>query len=296
MVDGVIALDSPSKRGTIAMTRRLFATALWAACLVMPLSQAILAAEARTNPWPTDTSPGLTALAKAADHDRYAYVFFWKAEGEATTRKQAAFATAMASLADRADAISVRVTDPAEKQTVDAFKVSRAPMPLVLAIAPNGAVTKAWPLDFDAAAAADGIVSPGMASCLKALQDNKMVLVSLQNAKTAHAAESSEAIDGFLADERFANAATRVVIDPADPAEAKFVTDLQVAPTTDTTVTVLLAPPGSPVATFPGAVSTAEIVAKVTDAAKGCCPGGKCGPGQCCPGGKCGPSEKGTSK
>lgn len=280
------------------MTRRLFATALaiWAPCLVISSSQSLLAAEARVNPWPTGTSPGLTALAKAANHDRYAYVFFWKTEGETTTRKQAAFAAAMASLADRADAISVRVNDASEKPTVDAFKVSRAPMPLVLAIAPNGAVTKAWPLDFDAAAAADGIVSPGMASCLKELQADKMVLVSLQNAETAHAAAATEAIDGFLADERFANVAARVVIDPADPAEAKFVADLQVSPTTDTTVTVLLAPPGSPVATFPGAVSTADIVAKVIDASKGCCPGGKCGPGQCCPGGKCGPSEKGTSK
>ncbi len=279
------------------MPRRLhtFFAILWAASVCLTATVA-MAASGVPNPWPTDASPGLTALAKAADHDRYAYVFFWKAEGDATQRKRKAFDAAMATLADRADAVSVCVADASEKPTVDAFKVSRAPMPLVIAIAPNGAVTKAWPLDFNAAAAADGIVSPGMASCLKALQADKMVFVTMQNTATAQSDEAMKAVAGFLTDERFANSAVSVTLDPADPAEAKLVTDLKVAPTTDTAVTVLLAPPGNPIATFTGAVTTADIVTKVTDAASGCCPGGKCGPGQCCPGGKCEPAQKGTSK
>lgn len=86
------------------------------------------------------------------------------------------------------------------------------------------------------------------------------------------------------------------MLDPADPAEASFLASLKVSPTTDKAITVLLAPPGNPVATFVGGVSTAAIVAKVTDAKSGCCPDGKCGPGQCCPGGKCGPTQKSSAK
>ncbi|MFM8496716.1 MAG: hypothetical protein ACKOEM_14550 [Planctomycetia bacterium] len=265
-------------------------------CLALSLGQFVRAAETSLSPWPADKSPGLAALAKAAEQNRYAYVFFWKTGGEATQRKREAFDAALATLSDRADAVSVCVSAPEEKATVDAFKVSRAPMPLVLAIAPNGAVTKAWPLDFQAATAGDGIVSDGAASCMKALQGNKMVLVSVQNSTTSHAGEALEAAAGFLADPRFAQAAENVVLDPADPAEATFLASLKVSPTTDKAITVLLAPPGNPVATFVGAVSTAAIVAKVTDAKSGCCPDGKCGPGQCCPGGKCGPSQSSSAK
>lgn len=262
----------------------------WTTCLA--IGNTTIAAEARANPWPTDASPGLTALAKAAEQQRHAYVFFWKAEDEATRRKREAFDAAMTSLGDRADAVSVCVTAPEEKPTVAAFKVSRAPMPLVIAVAPNGAVTKAWPLEFQAATADEGIVSDGAATCLKALQADKMVLVSVQNATTSHATEALEAATGFLADPRFAQAAEGIVLDPAEPAEARFLASLKVSPTTDEALTVLLAPPGKTVATFVGGVSTAAIVAKVTDAKSGCCPGGKCGPGQCCPGGKCGPTQK----
>lgn len=274
------------------MLRRLlvFTLALWTTCLALSCSQTMMAAEV-PHPWPTDTSPGLTALAKAADQNRYAYVFFWKAAGAATQQQRAAFEAAMATLGDRVDPVSVCITAPEEKPTVDAFKVSRAPMPLVLAIAPNGAITKAWPLDFRAAAAAEGIVSDGMAACMKAFQADKLVLVSVHNSTTAYADEAVQAATGFLNDERFATTAAGVFLDPADPAEASFLAQLKVSPATDKAVTVVLTPPGKPLTTFIGPVSTADIVATVTAAKSGCCPDGKCGPG-----GKCGPTQAATAK
>jgi hypothetical protein len=268
---------------------------MWTTCLALSLGGPMMAAELRPNPWPVGTSPGLTALAKAAEQNRFAYIFFWKTEGAATQQKREAFAAAIERLGERVDPVSVCVSAPEEKPTVDAFKVSRAPMPLVLAVAPNGAVTKAWPGDFQAATAAEGMISDAAASCLKAIQDNKLALVSVQNSTTLHAEEAAQAVVGFLNDERFTGSVEAIFLDPADPAEAGFLADLKVSPTTDKAVTVLLAPPGNPVATFVGGVSTAAIVAKVTDAKNGCCPDGKCGPGQCCPGGKCGPTQKSSA-
>jgi hypothetical protein len=268
---------------------------MWSAVATLTAIPPAEAADA-TSTRPAGKSPGLVALAAATEHDRYAYIFFWKVEGDATKRGRDAFEAALKSLGDRADAVSVCVADPEEKPTVDAFGVSRAPMPLVLAVAPNGAVTKAWPTGFSEANAAEGIVSPGMAACLKPLQDNKLVLVTVHNASMADAGPALDAVAGFLADERFAARAAGVVLDPADPAEAKFLADLKVSPESATPVTVLLAPPGNPVATFAGTVTTADIIAKVTDAASGCCPGGKCGPGQCCPGGKCDPPTSSSTK
>jgi hypothetical protein len=68
-------------------------------------------------------------------------------------------------------------------------------------------------------------------------------------------------------------------MDPGDPTEASFLESLQVDPRTPTAITVLLAPPGQPVATFAGAVTKDQIVAKVQ---AGPCAGGQCGPGGCC--------------
>jgi hypothetical protein len=74
-----------------------------------------------------------------------------------------------------------------------------------------------------------------------------------------------------------------VAIDPADPAEASFLRDLQVDPRANTSVTVLLAPPGSVVGKFDGAVTKEQLVAKLQTAQSNPCAGGKCGPGGCGP-------------
>ena len=50
---------------------------------------------------------------------------------------------------------------------MDKFGVSRAPMPLVLALAPNGAITKGFPIKFDEKQLREGFVSPCTAKCLK---------------------------------------------------------------------------------------------------------------------------------
>ena len=120
----------------------------WIAMCLVGMSFALLStaamAEPSANPWPTNESPGLSLLSAASDSGRYSYVFFWKDKTDATQRRLEAFSSAVTAIAEQADAVTVCVTDPKEKATVDAFKVARAPMPLVVAVAPNGAITKAW--------------------------------------------------------------------------------------------------------------------------------------------------------
>ena len=181
--------------------------------------------------------------------------------------------------------VSVRVTEPREAETVKVFGVDRAPLPLIAAVAPNGAVTKAWPLKATPKQLMEGLVSNGTAACLKAMQEQKLSLVCIHNSKTAHSDAVRQAAAGFQADERF-GAATKVIeINPADSREHAFLTSLKVSPKTRDAVTVLLSPAGQPIAKFAGTVTTSQLVAKIETAQQGCCPGGKCGPGGCCPGG-----------
>lgn len=248
-------------------------------------------AEEPANPWPRDSSPGLTALASASEQGQYAFVVFWKQDNEQTQRMYSIVQSTLMNMPTTAVTVSVCVADQREGATVEQFGVDRAPLPLVAAVAPNGAVTKAWPLQVRAEQLREGIVSDGTARCMKALQDQKLVLLCVQNSKTAHNTAAWQGAQGFATDARFATSSEVVTLDPADSREVGFLKTLQVNPQTSEAVTVLLTPPGRPVAQFVGAVSTEEIVAKVTSAKAGCCPGGQCGPGGCCPGGKCGPAK-----
>ena len=155
---------------------------------------------------------------------------------------------ALTNMSTAAAIVSVCVTDPRERATVEKFGVDRAPLPLVVAVAPNGAVTKAWPLQVRAEQLREGIVSNCTARCMKALQDQKLVLLCVQNARTAHNAAAWQGAQGFKADARFASASEVVTVDPSDSREAGFLKTLQVNPKTSEAVTVLLAPPGRPVA------------------------------------------------
>ena len=57
-------------------------------------------------------------------------------------------------------------------------------MPLVLAVAPNGAVTGGFPTTFEKQQLVDAIATPSTQKCLKALQDGKLVFLCVQNGET----------------------------------------------------------------------------------------------------------------
>lgn len=242
------------------------------------------------------TSPAASAISTAAQNGKYLFVFFWKENDRQTQSMYGVFKSAAAKIAESATAISVNTNDAREKPIVDRFGVSRAPMPLVLALAPNGAVTKGFPVRFtEEQLLHDAFVSSGTAKCLKALQARKLVLLCVQNQQTQFSQAAMQGVMGFKSKARLGSATEIVMVDPSDTGEASFLQSLEVDPRTPDAVTVLLAPPGRPVATFVGAVTVDDIVTKVAASqSSGCCPGGQCGPGGggssgCCPGGQCGP-------
>ena len=179
--------------------------------------------------------------------------------------------------------VSVGINDPAEKPLVDRYGLTRAPMPLVMAFAPNGAVTKAFPGKFDEQQLQTALVSPCYAQCLKPLQDRKLVLLCVQH--VSHRPDPRCRGRGGLQERpRTTRPVTEVVpLNADDTAEANFLKELKVDTRTPGPVTVLMAPPGTVVGKFDGAVTKKELVAKLASAQSACGPGGKCGPGGCGP-------------
>lgn len=249
-------------------------TALLGLCLAVPC-RAMAA-----SPY---VSRGMAAIENAARSNKYLFIFFWKQNDQNTGAMFQKFKEVMPKMADRADPLVVHVADPAEKPMVDKFGVSRAPMPLVVALAPNGAITKGCPVKFDEKQLQEAFVSPCTAECMKALQNRKLVLLCVQNHKTQFNQVALRGVQEFKADARFARATEVVALDPSDHSEASFLNDLRVNPQTPQAVTILLAPPGTPVATFTGPVTKDQLVTKLAAAKSDPCAGGKCGPGGCKP-------------
>ena len=235
-----------------------------------------------------DTNQGMAALQRASAGNRYLFVFFHNTMDQKTDALWSVFQGAMAKAGLRAESISINILDENEKPIVDHFGVSRAPMPLVLAIAPNGAVMGGYPTSFNESQLLQAFGSPAMERTLKALQDRKLVLICIQNQSTQSNQAALQGVNEFRADPQFGPATEVVTFDPADPAEAPFLSRLQIDPTVTVAQTVMMVPPGSVVGKFMAGTTKTMLLSKLQTS--GACGPGGCGPGGCGPGG-CAPGS-----
>ena len=245
---------------------------------VAPVSAAAQGAEKAASA----TAGGLAALNQAAQAKRYAFLFIWKEQNEQTTAMRKVFDRALTSIADRADAVVVKVDDPDEEALVDKFQLRRAPLPLVLSVAPSGAILGGFPTKFSEEDLVHAFGSPCTEQVMKTVQDRKLVLLCVQNDKTKSNAEALQGVRDFEADSRYSGSTNVVMLDPADAAEASFLQDLKIDSQTAQAVTVLIAPPGVAVTEVKGPV-TKDVLVDALQKASSACASGSCGPGGCGP-------------
>jgi hypothetical protein len=221
---------------------------------------------------------------RAAAARKYVFIFFWREDDPQTQKAWSVVQPAMAKLANSAEGISIRITNPAEKQIVDKYGVTRAPMPLVLAIAPCGAITRAFTKAFDEDQLRTAFVSPCTQLCLKALQNRKLVFVCLvEQANPQEQVTIPRGVKEFKADEKYGQATEIILVNVRDAGEAAFLKELAVGEHVSTPLTIFLAPPGVLVGKFGGEATKAALLAKLAAAQSNPCAGGKCGPGGCGP-------------
>lgn len=216
-------------------------------------------------------SKGEAVLAHAAASNKSCCLVFYKAWEDPTV---ATMAQAVKAHVEKYPAHvvwnAVQVTDPAEKSVVDRFSLSRAPMPMVVAVHPNGAVTGYFPSKVTDADLAKTLVSPTKAECMKQLQQNQLVLLCVQ---TSPQQPLPQGVLQFQADPQFAKR-TRIVTALAnDTNETGFFADMKVAQGQPSTV--FLAPPGVVVGRF-APTATAKDLATALHAAGKCCDDKNC--------------------
>lgn len=225
---------------------------------------------------------GQEAIQSAEKENKYLFIFFYKEQNEKMLRMQKIFDQAIQKLGDRIKSIKIKSNDPNEKSIIDRFNLKRTPMPFVLVLAPNGAITGGFP-SFTEEQLLDSITSTSAAKCLKELQEHKLVILCLQNSQTTNNEAALIGINDFKADPRYATATEIVMIDPSNIQEHKFLNQLALDNHPSQATTVLIAPPAEVIGKYQGPITKAQLVTDLQNAASGCC-----GPGGCCPGGKCG--------
>jgi|SRR5579885_644687 hypothetical protein len=210
--------------------------------------------------------------ARAAAEGKTTYLVFyrnWDATAQAVGQAVKSHAEKHAA---KAAWVPVGITDPAQKALVDKFQVGRAPMPLVLGVHPNGAITGVFQKPMTEAEFVQTLVSPAKAECMKGLQANRLVLLCVQ---TSAQQPVPQGVKDFQADPQFAQRTQVATVQLNDPNEASFFAHLQIDPQANAPVTVFMAPPGVLVGRFPPTASKAELSQALHKAGK-CCDDKNC--------------------
>lgn len=209
----------------------------------------------------------------AAQQQKFTFVLFYKQNDTPTQAMAKTISDGLASRADRAVAVYVNVSDPAEKGIVEHFGVSRAPMPFLLAVAPNGAISCVFPQKIEDANLDAAFITPTMARVMKLIQGGKLVLLCVRANDTE---QTPGVVREFQADPQFSNRISVVSMQLTDPAETRFLGDLKINPaTTRATTVVFMAPPGVLIGKYSPLASKVQLAADLHAAGR-CCDDPNC--------------------
>jgi hypothetical protein len=212
------------------------------------------------------------SVAQAAAQGRYSFIVFYRDDNDLTRAMMQAVTAKATARPDFGVPTFVQITNPAEAAIVRQYDVSRAPMPLTLVTAPNGAITGAFPQRVTEQQLDETFVTPAMSHCMKAMQEGKIVFLCLQ---TTPQFLVSPGVAEFLADPQFKDRAQAVPVQAADPVEAELLKELELGTQPGQASTACFAPPGVLVGKFNPASSKIEIAAALHKAGK-CCDDPNC--------------------
>ena len=152
---------------------------------------------------------------------------------------------------------------------MDRFRLQYAPMPLLLAIAPNGVITGGFPVRVNEQSLLNAFATPCTTTLLKALEDGKLVFVCVQNSKSESRKPAMRGVRKFRRDPRFAHGTEMIIVDPADATEKELLENLRIDPETPEAVTVFFGPRGRPIGEFYGETNLDELVHTIDSSMSG---------------------------
>lgn len=207
----------------------------------------------------------------ASDNLPFTYILFYRSNDVATQKMNGILQSTL-SQRDDSQLYSVQIEDPKQQAIIKKFDATRLPMPAVAVLANNGAVCTVFPQRVSESQLLAAMVSPAQARCLKALQDQKLVLLCAQPNESASIPQS---VRQFQADPLFASRTEVITVQAKDPEEAKFLNQLRVRTDQPSTMIAFMAPPGVMIGHFNANV-TFDTLAQKLGAAGKCCDDENC--------------------
>jgi len=211
-------------------------------------------------------------LASAAENDQFTFILFWKANDEATHAMGKSLDALAPQYEERAVATSIQIGGAEDQDIVKRLNVSRFPMPLIVSVAPNGAITGYFQKTFTAENVTKALVTPTMTQCMKSMQGGKIVLVCAQPGESGVVPKGARDLHN---DPSFKERTVVVRLVTNDPAEARFLKELKIDAKDTSVQTAILAPPGVLVGKFSANASKDDMAAKLHAAGK-CCDDENC--------------------
>ncbi|MBX7165957.1 MAG: hypothetical protein K1X74_06370 [Pirellulales bacterium] len=211
-------------------------------------------------------------LASSAKDNKFTYVVFYKQYDATSKAMTKTVQQGLAGHENEAVITYSQVTSPEEQALVKKFGLERTPMPMTLAVAPNGAITGIFNTKLTPELVVDALVTPVMTRCMKSMQEGKIVLVCVH--RTAEPAVPQCASD-FQKDAFYADRSAVILLDANDQAEARFLAQMKIEPAKTGDVIVMLAPPGMLVGQFANTTTKEQLAAALHKAGK-CCDDPNC--------------------
>ncbi len=190
---------------------------------------------------------GADGVEQNAGNDQYTYYVFYRNDDSLTRRMQSAVESHVKDHAEQAASQKVHVYSKDDSAIIDKFDARRLPLPSVIGVAPNGAVTCIYHRKVSAAQLKRSILSPRYADVVLALQNGKIAVVSLLPDDDV---EPSSAASSFLKSEDFSDRSEHIQVSAKDPEERDFFARVKVSTDLEQPKTILFAPPGRHLGTF----------------------------------------------
>lgn len=213
------------------------------------------------------------AIEKARKDNKYLFLIFYNTKDNfyhAMKKELDAYKTKNAKDLYLHD---VLMTNEKDAEIIYKYRVRGAPLPLLLVIAPNGAVTGGFPQKASAEQLDRCFPSNLVLRMIKSIQDGRKVLILLKNNKTKNAAEMVKNANAALKDPMMNGTADLFIEDPTNPKNADFLAQCNLSQNMTETTIVAIVPPGRISGIFTGTTSKETLVAALSHrAGDGCCP------------------------
>ena len=234
-------------------------------------SQTYAQTASRSGAAAAQSSPGDQKIAANSKAGHTTFLLFYRGNDQLT---QTVYQTLKSGASKRKDAaiLPIQVDDRAERGLIERFDITRTPLPAIVSLAPNGAVTGVFSQQIKPEEVDGAVVSAGYAKCIKAMQSGQIVLLCVQPATRGFVPKG---VQDFQADRLYRERTQVVNISATDPGEALFVKQLGLNARSASPQVVFMAPPGVMLGAYDANVTHAALATKLASAGK-CCDDKNC--------------------